>query len=293
MSDPLSVAGSAVGVVSLGIQVCQGLVFYLRSIRGRQQELANDLREVRNLISVFHSLNDVLPRLAQQPCADRDAVVIRQCLLDCEEQLVSLQLLVVKLQGPTNPGDIKGKMKEAGRAVLYPFREGELASIRRCLQRLLNNLSLALNAASVKLDISHNEGIGVLKTAIEGLDADSHVTKTALGDLSFQVQQNSDLLASLDNTVSNSLDDIKGAVTRTEWIVRDVERSVNGNFTVMQTDMRSIESRSLVTNQAVTELLSKVDAFSEQLSGMESPYSASIPPPEVNAERGLHHATVH
>ena len=149
MSDPLSVAGSAVGIVSLGIQVCQSLVSYLRSIQGRQQEIANDLREVRNLISVFHSLNHVSPRLAQQPCVHRDAAIIRQCLLDCKEQLVNLQLLVFKLKGLPNPSDIKGKMKEAGRAIVNPFREGELSSIRRVLQSLLNNLSLAINVASL------------------------------------------------------------------------------------------------------------------------------------------------
>ncbi|KAG7290283.1 hypothetical protein NEMBOFW57_000282 [Staphylotrichum longicolle] len=147
MSDPLSVAGSAVGIVSLGIQVCQGIVSYLRSVQGRQQEIASHLRQVHSLIAVFNSLNDVLPRLAQQQGADH--TVIQRCLLDCKDELVKLQLLVVKLNGPSNSSIIKGKMKDAGRALLYPFREGEMASIRRSLEVLLDNLSLAIDIASL------------------------------------------------------------------------------------------------------------------------------------------------
>jgi hypothetical protein len=147
MADPLSVAGSAVGVVSLGIQVCQGLVSYLRSVQGRQQDIANCLRDVQSLKTVFSSLNSVLPGLAQQRGSDHSA--IQQCLLDCEDELGKLQHLIPSLEGPSHSNCVKGKMKEAGRAVLYPFREGELASIRHCLQSLLQTLTLAINTASL------------------------------------------------------------------------------------------------------------------------------------------------
>ncbi len=147
MADPLSVAGSAVGIVSLGIQVCQGLVSYLRSVQGRRHEIATCLKDVQGLVSVFSSLNDVLPSLAKQRLADH--AVIGQCLLDCKDDLADLQQLVLKLKGSPHPGNVKGRMKEAGRAVLYPFREGEMASIRRCLRDLVGNLGLAISTASL------------------------------------------------------------------------------------------------------------------------------------------------
>ncbi len=85
-----------------------------------------------------------------------------------------------------------------------------------------------------------------------------------------QVQQNSSQLTSLEHDVSGSLDEIKETVARTEWVVRDLEQSVSGSFTVVQSDMRSVASSSLVTSQAVTEMLAKMDAFSEQMSGLVS-----------------------
>ena len=147
MADPLSVASSAVGIISLGIQVCQGLVSYLQCIHGRHKEINSHLREVRSVISIFYSLNEVLPRLAERQGADH--AVIQQCLLGCEEELANLQRLVLRLRGPEFQGDLKGKVKEAGRAVLYPFREGEMASIRRCLESLLGHLRLAISVASL------------------------------------------------------------------------------------------------------------------------------------------------
>lgn len=56
MSDPLSVAGSAVGIISLGIQVCNGLLVYADAIRGRSQDLnvQDHLDQVRPLPEGAH-----------------------------------------------------------------------------------------------------------------------------------------------------------------------------------------------------------------------------------------------
>lgn len=53
MSDPLSVAGTAGGIASLGIEVCKGLVNYLTSLQGRNQDIADGLSTVRALLPSF------------------------------------------------------------------------------------------------------------------------------------------------------------------------------------------------------------------------------------------------
>ncbi len=118
--------------------------------------------------------------------------------------------------------------------------------------------------------MSHDEGIEAIRTAVERLDVASDSTRDALADLRLQVQQNSSQLTTLDHSISSSLDEIKETVARTEWVVRDLERSVSGSFTVVQTDMRSLASSSLVTSQAVTEMLAKVESLSGQVSGLVS-----------------------
>jgi hypothetical protein len=41
MGDPFSVAGSAVEVISLGLQVCQGLALYINKYKSADKEIRN------------------------------------------------------------------------------------------------------------------------------------------------------------------------------------------------------------------------------------------------------------
>lgn len=142
MSDPLSIAGIAVRVTSLGIQVCHGVISYSRSMRGRKQEIAGGLKEVQRLLSTFYSLNDILPRIDQGHFANSH--VVRNCLRDSEDKLQELQQLLIKLRGPLDSKNIGGKFAETGRSIAYPFREAELLSLHQTLQRLLDDLNLAI-----------------------------------------------------------------------------------------------------------------------------------------------------
>lgn len=152
MSDPLSAAGSAVGITSLGIQVCQGLVWYLQSLDGRSQAIKETLEEIRTLISVFYSLNDILPKIDKRRCAETTA--IRQCLRACVEKIGDLQQLLPKLGGPSSTASARDKMKSAGKALVYPFREEKLTSLRRSLQELLDCLQLTINVSSLSGSLS-------------------------------------------------------------------------------------------------------------------------------------------
>ena len=138
--------------------------------------------------------------------------------------------------------------------------------ISLCLRRK----SAWLIGAGRKSDVIQGEVIEVIRTAVERLDVASDATRDALSGLRFQVQQNSSQLALLDSSISGSLDEIKGAVARTEGLVRNLDQSLSGTFTVVQSDMHSMASSSLVTSQAVTEMLAKMDAFSAQMSGLVS-----------------------
>ena len=57
MSDPLSVAASAAGLLSLGIEVYKGLKWYLVSVKGRKEEIQHALRDVEKLHPILSSLH--------------------------------------------------------------------------------------------------------------------------------------------------------------------------------------------------------------------------------------------
>lgn len=143
MADGLSVAGTAVGIMSLGIQVCQGLISYVRSAKKRKKELADTLKDIQALLSIFYSLQDIIPLIDQSNPID--SLVIRNCLKDSEEGLQELNALVTKLKGQPGFTKITEKAKETGRALIYPFHEGKLISVRESIRRILANLNLVID----------------------------------------------------------------------------------------------------------------------------------------------------
>jgi hypothetical protein len=56
MADPFSVAGTAVGITSLGIQTFQILYNYYSQYKGFQDDIDNLLRHVKGIHNVLESL---------------------------------------------------------------------------------------------------------------------------------------------------------------------------------------------------------------------------------------------
>ncbi|KAF5540053.1 hypothetical protein FNAPI_10593 [Fusarium napiforme] len=95
MSDPLSVAGSAVGIISLGIQVCQGLISYLQAFKGQNQDIQESLNEVQTVISILYSLKDILPKVEK---SSSETPAIQRCLAESEDKLREFQQFSLKLR---------------------------------------------------------------------------------------------------------------------------------------------------------------------------------------------------
>lgn len=147
MSDPLSVAGSAVGIISLGIQVCQSLISYLQSFKGQDHDIQDSLNEIQIVISILYSLKGILPKVDK---SSSETPAIRRCLAESEEKLREFQQLSLKLRGTQrSEDDVLEKMDNARRALLYPFREAKLKSLCQSLKGLLQNLTLGLNITSL------------------------------------------------------------------------------------------------------------------------------------------------
>ncbi|OTA97254.1 hypothetical protein M434DRAFT_294031 [Hypoxylon sp. CO27-5] len=265
MTDPVSVASTAVGIASLGIQVCQGLVSYLRSIKGRRQEVADGLREVQTLLSIFDSLNRILPHIDQGRSIDSH--VIRRCLKDSEEGLRQLQQLLVELNGTAHPSHLRDKMKDTGRALIYPFHEKRLTSLRQTLRGLLDNLDLAIDVTSLKAGMEQGAGLDAIRNAVEDLQDASHLQSDRTTDLHTQIQENSDQLRSLRQIITDALGNIEQRLAQAEWNIRDLDQNISGKFTLIQND---IASNSILSAETVTRLVNALDKANSKLDAQST-----------------------
>ncbi|RSL54333.1 hypothetical protein CEP54_009950 [Fusarium duplospermum] len=261
MSDPLSVAGTAVGITSLGIQVCQGLVWYLRSVHGRKAEIAEDLSEVQSLISIFYALNDILPKINQTRCTE--VTTIRRCLEDSEGKLLELQQLLIKLRGPEQCTTNREKMREAGRTLVYPFRADTLKSLRQSLRELLDNLNLAIDVTSLESRITNRDKMDNIGLAMQDLNTQSKDSNVAIQDLNTKMQQNLSQLRSLESTITDSLTELNQRISQVEWAIQDLGNDISGKLTITETE---VVSTRRVMAEMLTDMAGKLDSQSTEIS---------------------------
>jgi len=145
MSDPLSVAGTAVGIASLGIQVCQGLIQYLRAVRGRKEDIRDGICEIEQVVSLLYSLNSLLSRIGPQA----ETAPLRSCLNSCYAKLESLQKVLGSLDDIHHSSNVTKRAANAMRSVTYPFQQEKITGIRQSLQSVLNDLNLIISIISL------------------------------------------------------------------------------------------------------------------------------------------------
>lgn len=146
MADPLSIAGSVVGVISLGIQVTQSLVDFYNSYRNQDSELRGITERLEGLTEIFQSLERTLSSRTFQ-VDERNS--IETSIVNCNEQIQELQEECQKFCKPSSNG-IRAAVKVAGRRVTYPFRHSTLQKVDEDIGEIRANLSLALDLLQLK-----------------------------------------------------------------------------------------------------------------------------------------------
>lgn len=141
MTDPLSSAGGALAVVSLGITVCQGLVKYYGSWNDYVDDGTNLTINLQRLEATFVLLEATLKeRFAKSPIQTEVEIGFSACRLGLEK----LKQRLFKVAACTAEEGFRAKMKSTRRRALYPFKANTLAKLHKTCLELRDNLSLPL-----------------------------------------------------------------------------------------------------------------------------------------------------
>ncbi|TGO47515.1 hypothetical protein BCON_0274g00020 [Botryotinia convoluta] len=130
MSDPFSAASDAVGIISLGIQVSQGLVKYCSQVKNFTSEIATFKAKAESIDGILQNLESVLKKTEREQKIIPNSVVLT--LNGCEETLKKL-----------NEG-VGGHGKDRLSNRLTYFVRDDLAAACNMLDSLQHNLSNAL-----------------------------------------------------------------------------------------------------------------------------------------------------
>ncbi|KAI6911953.1 hypothetical protein KC318_g4774 [Hortaea werneckii] len=147
----MDVAGSAVGIASLGITVCQGLLSYIDSWKDYEP----DVSYTRDLIA---DLQDTLVLLEESLKAGgldakRAARVIR-CLQSCRCGLGDLGKKLDELKKYSKPEGLRRKARAELQKAVYPLRKDTLDKLRGNVADIRERLSLALQVLQLSVQQS-------------------------------------------------------------------------------------------------------------------------------------------
>lgn len=141
MADPLSVASSAVGVLSLAITTCQGVISYYKSWDTQGENMSNAKGEIERLRNCLSALEEILPKIMSSSAI---AVHVEQCVLSCQEGTVRLEQFLKKCRNSPAPLSLKDKIRDCGQKAIFPFRQSSLNTLKEIVRNLEDSLGTAL-----------------------------------------------------------------------------------------------------------------------------------------------------
>jgi uncharacterized protein YoxC len=143
MAEAFGIAGSAVGIVSLGIQITQGLLKYYGSWKGQDIDIASICA---SLDSLSESLK-ILEKTIQPPTrfnknikdnVEKNVNAISGAIRKLDNELIKVHDVESSELG------VRLAMRRHVRRALYPFKEETFNKIQRLVTEARQNLDLAL-----------------------------------------------------------------------------------------------------------------------------------------------------
>ena len=151
MADPVSVAGSAVGVISLAITTCQGLISYYNSWETQDQNVNDAKGKMERLRSSLSALEEIMPKISSSSAI---AEHVERCVLSCGEGTARLDQFLERCRKDLAPLSLKDKLRVFKQKAIFPFRESSLDRLREIVRDLEGDLGTALQVLQLYVALS-------------------------------------------------------------------------------------------------------------------------------------------
>lgn len=138
MSDPVSAAGFAIGAVSLGIQVCQGLVSYYADWKSCDDDIDRIHDRLRGLGETLEILKKEIMKFQGTNAKEVDDV--NKKILSCSDGIHKLQAVLRKCRSSPSANSVHKFYLRT----LYPFKKSTLQDLNASVKDLQGNLDTGL-----------------------------------------------------------------------------------------------------------------------------------------------------
>lgn len=135
------IAGTAVGIVSVSIQLCQGIVWYADGFGNAEDRARQVIAEMNRLVDLLELLQSVITKLdtGSTMLATQSGIVACSTAIDQIRSKVGDVSLVGGL-------GLRAGMKKLVKRVTFPFRESEVRYWKTVINDIQQSLQTALQA---------------------------------------------------------------------------------------------------------------------------------------------------
>lgn len=145
MGESLAVASSAVGIISLGLTVCNAIVDYGRAYRAFGEDIQNVKSKAESIGENLEILRDAIEytRIAQP----ETAIVLSNKIIRIESVLLRLESKIKRYGPSVSPESLTRK---TFKKTTYPFRKDDFRDLVADLNSVQDDLQVALEISSYK-----------------------------------------------------------------------------------------------------------------------------------------------
>ncbi|KAI0101008.1 hypothetical protein GGR51DRAFT_530901 [Nemania sp. FL0031] len=169
MADPLSIAGLATGVISLGLQLFEAVNDYLDAVKARSREIESSRQQAENMRKLLGTIRDLLPTLQTE--YPTSAAMIQHYVKPCETEIHGLNNFLLGLRGTcpgTGQSSIRSKVEEQRKKLSYPFNRTHIKQLESRLEKVNSSLQMALQLAGLHVSINTSQNIRRLYDLVAG-----------------------------------------------------------------------------------------------------------------------------
>jgi hypothetical protein len=151
MTDPFSVAGSAVGVVSLGLTVCKELISYVGHVKDRDVEVELISDRMEKLAEYLEQLQAIVNRVDSQTTTFGSNVtaIATSGIEACAAALRKIEAKLPSTTNLHNDTTFRGRARAWKTRLAYPFRRDDILFLKDMVESFQQNLTTALQALTL------------------------------------------------------------------------------------------------------------------------------------------------
>ncbi|QKD62862.2 uncharacterized protein FOBCDRAFT_193659 [Fusarium oxysporum Fo47] len=204
MAEAFSIAGSAFGTVSLGLQLFKEISQYLDDIDGREE----DLKQARTYANnVQLTINALHVAVFNAPTNDPNAKsAMDSCAAACVATVNDLLAVIKELRGPTPvPNSHAARAKDLRAKLKYPFKKQNVEKLEKRLSRTNSALQNALHVLQLKTGNVTNKAIFSMQQTVTDANVISARNQTALDKIEETSRIHDDRLSSVQQDIRELL----------------------------------------------------------------------------------------